>query len=100
MALVLKLQVGSDLWIGGRMFVLTELFDGTSFRLQETEGPDAGAEHKITEECSTEIMPDVFVSAGDLHEDGAVQVVLDAPREILILRGDRYRKQLAEGTAP
>ena len=38
-------------------------------------------------------MPEVFISSGDFFQSGVVRVVIDAPRSIVILRGDKYREQ-------
>lgn len=87
MALVLSLKNGDDFWVDGRKIVVSKVIDENQLELTD----DAGTPHKITDSEMTEIMPDVFVSAASYFKLGAVRIALDAPREIEILRGDRYR---------
>ena len=56
-----------------------------------------GRRYEVSEEEATELreVPDVFLSAGDRPQASFARIVIDAPREIPILRGDRYR---GEGT--
>lgn len=94
MPLVLSLRQHDDFYVSDQRFVVSGIND-VNFTLEQE------ASHKsfeITEMEASEIMPDVFVSAGDQFQKGIVRAVIDAPRSILILRGDRYRaSQEAEG---
>ena len=72
---------------------MTELFDDTSFVLTRCgEPPDRDRKFSITEKQSVEVADDVFVAAGDLYQQGIIRAVIDAPRNVLILRGDKYRE--------
>lgn len=82
MALVLKLKVGDAVMIGRERFHVSKIYDRTSFTFVN----DDARSFRITENEAVEVMPDVFVSAGDLYESGIVRVVIDAPRDVLIVR--------------
>ncbi len=87
MPLVLSLRQHDDFYVADRRFVVSEI-DDVNFTLEQ-EAPRKSFE--ITELEASEIMPDVFVSAGDQFQKGIVRAVIDAPRSILILRGDKFR---------
>lgn len=91
MPLVLSLKEGDDLYVRDQQFVLSHIYDGTSFTLEKVQKDGTRVPFEITEKESVEVFDDVFVSAGDLLQNGIVRVVLDAPRSVLILRGDKYR---------
>lgn len=92
MPLVLSLREGDDFYVDDQQFLVNRIYDETSFDLfkagevDETHHPIA-----ITEKQAVEVLPDVFISAGDLFQRGIVRAVIDAPRDILILRGDKFR---------
>lgn len=93
MALILSLKEGQDFYVGNERFVLTEIVDENRFRLVHdiANGPAEPKPMLITDERSREVLPDVFVSAGEMHQTNVASIVIDAPREILILRGDLRR---------
>ena len=93
MALILSLKEEQDFYVADEHFVLRKITGQTSFILAHIR-PETQmfTSHRITDERSTEIMPDVFVSAGDMHQSNVASVVISAPQEILILRGDLYRR--------
>lgn len=88
MALVLTLRADEDFCVGDRCFVLTNIEGPLSFRLQEV-GTDRT--FHVTDAMSHEIMPDVFVAAGENSYKSMVRVSVDAPRELKVLRGEHYR---------
>lgn len=92
MPLVLSLREGDDFYVADQQFLVNRIYDETSFDLFKAGDPEE-THHPIavTEKQAVEVMPDVYVSAGDLFQRGCVRAVIDAPREILILRGDKYR---------
>lgn len=93
MPLVLSLKEGDDFWVNDRQIVVTNIEDGTRFWVQ-VSGEDRKRE--ITDAKAHEVVPDVFVSAGGFFKYGMVRVVIEAPRAIEILRGDRYRTKKRE----
>lgn len=90
MPLVLSLKEGDDFWVNDRQLVVDRIADGSHFTLR-VEGEDRPKE--ITDTKAREVMTDVFVSAGGFYKYGMIRVVIEAPREIEILRGDRYRSK-------
>lgn len=90
MPLVLSLKEGDDFWVNGQQVVIDQIENGSKFAVR-VDGSDRPKE--ITDAKAREVFPDVFVSAGGFYKYGMVRVVIEAPRSIEILRGDRYRKQ-------
>lgn len=86
MALILTLQSGEGFYVGDRRWVV-ESYDDTGIWLT---GPES-ARHRITEEEAVEIEPNVMVSEGFIPEMGC-RLVIDAPREIAILRDELYAR--------
>ncbi|WP_113152749.1 hypothetical protein [Nitratireductor sp. OM-1] len=98
MPLVLSLREGDDFYVSEQQFSVDRIYDETSFDL--VRGDAAGEVSEpiaVTELQAVEIMPDVFVSAGNLFQKGIIRAVIDAPRDMLILRGDKYRSQETSG---
>lgn len=93
MALILSLKERQDFFVGKHRFTLTKINGPTSFCLKSEAPDDKG--RTITDERGTEVMPDVFVSAGESHQSNMASVVITAPKEILILRGDLHRADAA-----
>jgi hypothetical protein len=89
MALVLSLKPKEDFYVGDQRFIVTKLYNRTSFTLVH----EGGKQYEITEYEATEVLPDVWVSSGDVYDLGTVRVVIEAPREILILRGEKVREK-------
>jgi sRNA-binding carbon storage regulator CsrA len=87
MALVLSLKNGDDVLIGDSSFVVGQIRAANDFDMVDSEG----TVHTITDAESTEIMEDVLVSAGSHPPLGTVRVAIEAPKGILILRGDKLR---------
>jgi len=90
MALVLSLKLGQDFFVEAVRFILIEVTNDVCFRLK-CEAEDCNDEFTITDKQSVEIMPEVFVSAGDCQQLHAVKAVIEAPSDLLVLRGDKYR---------
>jgi hypothetical protein len=93
MPLVLSLKEGDDFWVNDQQIVVGKIESGSQFWVSAT-GSDK--EHEITDAKAREVRPDVFVSAGGFLKYGMVRVVIEAPRSIEILRGDRYRTKKRE----
>lgn len=97
MALVLSLALGEDFFIGNMRFEVCDIEAASRFRLHHKKDVTAGnlkisepVVTDITDAKSVEIMPDVFVSAGRGARQ-MIQVAIEAPRDIPIIRGDRKR---------
>ena len=89
MALVLSLRKGQDFYLDDVQVLVTRVDGLMHFQLMLAS---SGQSFVITDAESVEIMPDVFVSAGDRPQRGIARVAIDAPREIRITRGDRWRE--------
>ena len=89
MALVLSLREGQDFYLDDAQVLVTRVDGLMHFQLMLAS---SGQSFVITDAESVEIMPDVFVSAGDRPQRGIARVAIDAPREIRITRGDRWRE--------
>jgi hypothetical protein len=87
--LVLSLKRGQDFFVGEDCFVIDAVLSETQFRLRHSA---TGRSFEVDDTKSTEIMPDVFVSAGEKPLATMARVAIEAPQEILILRGDRKRQ--------
>jgi len=89
MALVLTLHKNEDFYVGDQQIVVTEVYDDGTFVLQ----PTGGGEYDVTHHPEVEIMPNVYVIASDAPEHyGRARIVISAPREVVVILGDRYRK--------
>lgn len=90
MALVLSVKLKEDFYVGDEQYVLwlMEFPNKATVRQRST-----GKTFKISDDMSTEIAPDVFVSSGDQWEPDTdtARLAFEAPKTILILRGDKYR---------
>jgi hypothetical protein len=87
MALVLTTRIDDDFYVGEQRFIVKDIFNDTSFTLHM----EGHRKFEITEQEAVEVMDEVFISSGDYYQSGVVRVVIDAPREVLILRGSKYR---------
>lgn len=93
MALVLTLSKGQDFYVGQERFVVTGVYGEQQFGLCRDS---TGQMFEVTETRATEIMEDVFVSAGERRPSaGSVRIAIEAPPTMLVLRGERYRNQPA-----
>lgn len=86
MSLVLSLRAGQDFYVGDTQVVVHEVLNEHHFKVRIGDKT-----LDVTDAESVEALPDVFMSAGDRPQHGLARVAIDAPQEILILRGDRYR---------
>lgn len=91
MSLVLSLKEGEDFWVRDECVTVCGIKDGAHFSVIVG---GTGKAQEITNAKAREIIPDVFVSAGGFYKYGMVRVVIEAPRSIEILRGDRYRAKV------
>lgn len=86
MPLVIGLRKGQEFSAGDQRFVVDQVRAEDDFTLV---GPD-GQTHFITAHGETEILPGVFVMAGERRERGLVaRIAIRAPKEVKVSRGDR-----------
>ncbi len=90
MALVLALREGELLLVGEHKFAVTRVRGPMDFYLEDQH--DFRSFH-VTNAMSHEILPDVFVSAGQNTYHNMVKATVDAPRSIKILRGDNFQDE-------
>ena len=88
MALILSLRRDEDFYVDDAQVFVNEIHSDQHFVL---ETPD-GTHWEIVQDRMSEILPNVFVSSGISKNSEVARVVLDAPREILILRGGAKRR--------
>lgn len=82
--------------MGEERFFVSEIHTHTSFSLLHEA---TKATYLITEGRSTQIMQDVFVSAGEKPGSLIARVTVDAPRSLLIMLGDKRRNPTAKHKA-
>jgi len=87
--LVLSLAPGQDFFVDDDRLVVGPLLGKSRF---EVTVEKTGVTHQITDEEAAEVLPDVFLSAGRGPAASLARVVVDAPQQIIILRGDKYRE--------
>lgn len=86
MSLVLSLHAGQDFFLDDTQVMVDEVLSDQHFRVS-----CEGKRFDVTDQEATEVLPDVFLSAGDRPQSGIARVAIDAPHDVLILRGERYR---------
>jgi len=92
MGLILTRRQGEDFYVEDTRFRVSQVFDNRHFVLKT----DQGDLFEITGTRMAEVMPDVWVSAGDRADHSHARVVIEAPREIKLLRGEKWRQQWPE----
>lgn len=85
MPLILGLQKGHDFYVGASMtrVVVSDIQDAQNFTLKIKD-----EEFFITDTCSQEILPDVRISCGNRGSAEIARLIIDAPREIRVFRGN------------
>jgi hypothetical protein len=106
MALVLTLKEGQDFFVEEVRFVVEEVLGPLRFRLSYMREVSPGEINvtqprsvEITDARATEVLPDVLVSAGWNAPSAKARVVIEAPAQILILRGDTKRNRALQNIA-
>ena len=93
MALVLALKSGQAFYVDHTRFVVGNVVSEIDFTVTHEE---SGKTYHVTETKSAEIMPDVFVQAGDRQQMLMARVAFDAPRSIRILRQEVYDQEMSK----
>jgi len=79
---------GEDLYVGDAVLVVCDIVSKPAGCIVVRED---GERFEITEDLATEVLPDVFLSVGSRSSPAYVRLVIDAPRSLEIIRGDRAR---------
>lgn len=95
MGLVIGLKEEDAFYVGDVRVEVDRILNPKKFRLKVT-GP-VDQMFMIDDTRSTEIMPQVMVSAGLSRDHWMVRAVIDAPRNIKILREKLYVKPQDQG---
>ena len=88
MTLVLSLRKGQDFYVDDEQIVVESIRGKQSFVVKVVS---TGKVHTITDERATEVVPDVFLSSGGRAQGGLARIAIEAPPDVLILRGAKYR---------
>ena len=88
MALVLARGPGEGFRIGERDFIVDRIDAPLRFHLRDAA---TGSEWCITDRDRQEIVPEVFVTAGDRAQNGHVCVAITAPANVMIIRSEVAR---------
>jgi hypothetical protein len=88
MALVLSLRKTQDFYVGTERFVMEVVHSEKLFRVRRES---TGQTFEISDTTAIEVMDEVFVSAGDDPPPQTARIVISAPRNIRVLRGEKYR---------
>lgn len=91
MALILTFQEGEGFYVGDRRWFVESFDDAGIWLIGPPVSGSAPQRIRITEKEAVEIEPNVLVSEGFIPEMGC-RLVLEAPREIAILRDELYRR--------
>ena len=91
MALVLRLRIGQDFFVGAERVVVSKLLGGCRFELQTN-----GRTYEIRDDEAVELLPEVMISSGGRVHARVARVAIDAPREIPIHRGASAAKPPCE----
>jgi len=87
MALVLSVREGEDFYVEDVRVVVEKVVGNEEVILRT---PD-GKLHHATLTKAAEVLPDVMISADDRRSGAMGRLVIEAPREKLILTGDKWR---------
>jgi hypothetical protein len=88
MPLVISMQLGEDFFVAHERFVVAEI---KSTKHVVVERAKDGAYFDVTDLQMVEPVPNVFMSVAERGQMKLARLAIDAPREIMILRGDKYR---------
>ncbi len=87
MGLVLSLKRGQDFYVEDTRVVVESIRDDSTFVLRSHGGESV----VVTPDFAVELFPEVYVSASQREAPGVAKIVIEAPRRIGVILGDRYR---------
>lgn len=88
MALILTLREGEPFFVGKHEFAVKVIRSHTEVDMQDVR---SGVVHNLSTERSVEVAPDVFMAVGLRGQLQICRVVVDAPRDMLILKRSRLK---------
>ena len=93
MALVLRLRLGQDFFVGAERVVVSRLLGGSRFEIQTK-----ARTYEVRDDEAIELqeIPEVMISSGGRVHARVARVAIDAPREIPIHRGASAAKPPCE----
>ena len=94
MALNISVAEGGRVYIGDRLIRVTEIRSLTRATIVD----DTGMHHDLFDNRSTEVYPGVFVSIGRKQHVGQCSLTFEAPKSVVILREELYRRGKEEST--
>ena len=92
MGLVLSLKRGQDFYVEDTRVIVESIREDSTFVLR----PDGGEPVHVTSDYAVELLPEVNVSASQREAPGVAKIVIEAPRRIGVILGDRYRHPSAK----
>jgi len=90
MALVLSLKEGHDFYVGETRYSIEGLQPTGCTLCQHGDHEDRI--FHVTCNETVEVAPQIFIRAGLATRKGEASLDISAPKDILILRGDKYRQ--------
>lgn len=94
MALILSMREGEDFFVEDCRVVVSSIENERHFVVVS-----GGQAHHVTDDKMVEVLPDVLISVGARAQSGLARLVIEAPRDKLILRGENYRKGKVHGVS-
>ncbi len=91
MALVLGMRENNDVYIGSVRVKIADINSATSFSITVMSSGHI-TKYDITDKCSVEIIKNVQVSSGNSGSTDLARMVIEAPKEIRIIRGKLRRR--------
>lgn len=88
MPLVLSLRETEDFFVGDKRFEVLTIHHPMKFDVRDC---DTGEVYDVNSKQGTEICQDVYVSAGNHPQSSTVRLAIDAPAEVILLRGEKKR---------
>lgn len=88
MALILTMKEGQSFYVDDDRIEVKKIVDDLRFVV----GMCDGREIDVIDSKSVEVLPDVFLSAGNKAMLGTVRVVISAPADRLILKDSLYEQ--------
>jgi len=92
MALVLAVSENESVYVGDHKITLQKIYTPVRYRVL-VEDPYRDMVYEITARERTEILPDVFLSAGIDANYTQAKLLFEAPRSRVILRQSLYERQ-------
>lgn len=88
MPLSLSRKEGQDFYVGEARVVVEKILEGGGYTLRLEDG----TVHEVVGDRAVEIAEDVMISAGIEQGPRVIMVVIDAPEDVLVLRGELKRR--------